>query len=126
MLSVDCAMDPLLDRIEWEPGVPLILHGQLGAARLDSPGIDAAPVSRLLSPSGLILLALCRAFLSLAPRLSLGSAAGRIRHARGPAVLTLAGTGVFLTGLGSDLVLVHNSLYKSSNIKIQLLHPLFN
>ena len=40
------------------------------AARLDKPGIDAAPVSRLLSPAGLILPALCCAFLSLAPQVS--------------------------------------------------------
>ena len=54
----------------------------VGGARLDKPGINAAPVSRLLTRPGLILPALCRAFLSLAPRLSLGAGlADRIGHA---------------------------------------------
>jgi hypothetical protein len=43
-------------------------------------GIDAAPVSRLLSPAGLILAALPRAFLSLVARLSLTSRAAAARR----------------------------------------------
>ena len=65
----------------------------VGGARLDKPGINAAPVSRLLTRPGLILPALCRAFLSLAPRLSLGAGlADRIGHAS-QLILTLEAPG---------------------------------
>ena len=70
-------------------------------ARLDKPGINAAPVSRLLTRPGLILPALCRAFLSLAPRLSLGAGlADRIGHAS-RLILTLSRTPAALKEVGT-------------------------
>ena len=74
----------------------------VGGARLDKPGINAAPVSRLLTRPGLILPALCRAFLSLAPRLSLGAGlADRIGHAS-RLILTLSRTPAALKEVGTS------------------------